>query len=192
MAVSELELRRRAVELHVQGWGATAIGDELGRSREWVRKWVGRWNAEGDDGLVDRSKRPHHSPSQLDETVVAEIVAVRDSLDDDPHANVGAVAVQAEMERIGAVDPPSLSSIKRVWLRPVGLAATGLSSVPAATNGSCLLRSCLACGSSRIGFMIGGSTAARCSLHCRSPTSDHTDCPPSSISDARCSWRFVS
>lgn len=114
MAVSELELRRRAVELHVQGWGATAIGDELGRSREWVRKWVGRWNAEGDDGLVDRSKRPHHSPSQLDETVVAEIVAVRDSLDDDPHANVGAVAVQAEMERIGAVDPPSLSSIKRV------------------------------------------------------------------------------
>ncbi|MDF1598144.1 MAG: helix-turn-helix domain-containing protein, partial [Acidimicrobiia bacterium] len=114
MAVSESELRRRAVDLYRQGWAAKAIGDELDRSREWVRKWVDRWKAEGDDGLVDRSRRPHHSPSLLDETVVAEIVAVRDRLENDPHANVGAVAVQAEMERKGIVDPPSLSSIKRV------------------------------------------------------------------------------
>lgn len=113
VAVSELELRRRAVDLHRQGWTPKAIGDELDRSREWVRKWVGRWKSDGDDGLVDRSRRPHHSPSQLDQSVAAEIVAVRDRLENDPHANVGPVAIQAEMEREG-VDPPSLSSIKRV------------------------------------------------------------------------------
>lgn len=126
---SEVELRRRAVEMSQGGWGPSAIAGELGRSREWVRKWVRRWEADGDDGLVDRSRRPVSSPSRLDGDVTAEVLSVRDVLEADRHANVGPVAVQAEMERRAVVgEVPSLSSIKRILRaegrsRPYRLAA---------------------------------------------------------------------
>jgi hypothetical protein len=44
----DVELRLRAVELSGRGWKPTAIGRELGRSREWVRKWLGRFEVDGE------------------------------------------------------------------------------------------------------------------------------------------------
>lgn len=35
---------------------------KLGVSRNTVRKWVRRYEAEGDAGLVDKPRRPKHSP----------------------------------------------------------------------------------------------------------------------------------
>ena len=40
------------------------VAKQLGVSRETVYKWVRRWRAEGDAGLVDRSSRPHRMPRQ--------------------------------------------------------------------------------------------------------------------------------
>lgn len=115
MVDGELELRKRAVELAGEGCSLRAIGQELGRSRDWVRLWVSRFRAEGEAGLVDRSRRPQHSPSRLSETVVNEILEVRDLLEDDRHANVGPKAILAEIEQRGVLaDVPSLASIKRV------------------------------------------------------------------------------
>ncbi len=33
-------------------------------SRQVVRKWVRRFEEEGEEGLKDRSRRPHHSPAR--------------------------------------------------------------------------------------------------------------------------------
>jgi hypothetical protein len=111
----QVEMRRRAVELADLGWSQVAIGRELGRSREWVREWLGRYAAEGESGLVERSRRPVSSPTQLPRSVVDEILTVRDMLAGDRHANRGPVAVAAEIERRGQIDTvPSVASIKRV------------------------------------------------------------------------------
>ena len=110
-----VELRRRAVELAGRGWKPTAIGRELGRSREWVRRWGQRFDADGDAGLVDGSRRPHVIANRLDEATVAEVLAVRDLLEADRFSSVGPRAIAAEIERRGVVGRgPSLSSIKRI------------------------------------------------------------------------------
>lgn len=61
----------------VQGWPAAHVAEQLGISRATAYKWVRRYRAEGDDGLLDRSSRPHRSPRQLSPTIEAEILAAR-------------------------------------------------------------------------------------------------------------------
>jgi transposase-like protein len=40
------------------------VAKELGLSRQCAHRWVARFRAEGPAGLVDRSSRPHSSPSK--------------------------------------------------------------------------------------------------------------------------------
>ena len=109
------ELRRRAVELDAEGWRPGAIAAELGRSREWVRKWVHRYRTEGDSGLLERSRRPRSMPSRLEEHVRGQVISVREALSKDRHANVGPKAIHDEIERLGWIGwVPSLASIKRI------------------------------------------------------------------------------
>ena len=111
----EYTLRLRAVELVDAGRKIAAIAQDLGRSERWVRKWVGRFKAEGEAGLENRSRRPKRSPNRLDDTVRSEIIKVRSSLGEDRHANVGAKAIRAKMRRDATIDDvPSVASIKRV------------------------------------------------------------------------------
>lgn len=111
----DIGLRRRAVELADEGWKPSAIGREVGRSREWVRKWLNRRRQEGEAGLTDRSRRPMASPTRLPESVIDEIVTVRRLLEGDRFANSGPIAIMGEIERRGVLEAvPSVSSIKRV------------------------------------------------------------------------------
>ena len=42
-----------------------------------VRKWVARYQAEGPEGLADRSSRPHHQPRATPAHIVSRITALR-------------------------------------------------------------------------------------------------------------------
>jgi transposase InsO family protein len=53
------------------------VATALGVSRRTAWKWVGRYRAEGRPGLLDRSSRPHRSPTRLAEPLRAEIAALR-------------------------------------------------------------------------------------------------------------------
>ena len=46
-------------------------------SRQVVRKWLRRFQAEGEGGLEDRSRRPHHSPRQTPAEVEGQVVEAR-------------------------------------------------------------------------------------------------------------------
>ena len=59
------------------GWPAAHVAEQLGISRATAYKWVRRYRAEGEAGLLDRSSRPHCSPRRLPDTVEAEILAAR-------------------------------------------------------------------------------------------------------------------
>ena len=57
--ISRAEMARRVVSGQSPMAGATALGIDA----KTVRKWVGRFHAEGLAGLRDRSSRPHwHRP----------------------------------------------------------------------------------------------------------------------------------
>jgi transposase InsO family protein len=54
---------RQLLVMRVQaGWPAAHVAEQLGISRATAYKWVRRYGAEGEAGLLDRSSRPHRSP----------------------------------------------------------------------------------------------------------------------------------
>jgi transposase InsO family protein len=60
-----------------QGWPAAHVAEQLGISRATAYKWVRRYRAEGQAGLVDRSSRPHRSPRRLSDELEARILTAR-------------------------------------------------------------------------------------------------------------------
>lgn len=62
-------------------------------------KWLGRAATEGEAGLRDRSRRPHHSPNQTDPAVEARVVAARTA-----HPTWGARKLRAWLLRGGDGD----------------------------------------------------------------------------------------
>ena len=60
-----------------QGWPVAHAAKAQGVSRQCAHRWIARWRSEGEAGLVDRSSRPHTSPSRTSGEVEARIVAAR-------------------------------------------------------------------------------------------------------------------
>lgn len=53
------------------------VAAEAGVSRQCLAKWKGRYDALGEDGLIDRSSAPHASPTQTAGAVIVRIEALR-------------------------------------------------------------------------------------------------------------------
>jgi len=53
------------------------IEEEGGISERSARKWLARWRAEGERGLLDRSSAPKQIPHRTPERVVKAITALR-------------------------------------------------------------------------------------------------------------------
>lgn len=52
------------VERIATGRPIAHVAAEMGIARQTATRWWRRWNEEGEGGLLDRSSRPHHSPSR--------------------------------------------------------------------------------------------------------------------------------
>lgn len=91
----------------------TALCEQLGISRQTFYKYRSRFEAEGLPGLVERSRRPHRSPNQVDAEVEEAIVRLRKDL---PLDN-GAQTIAYHLARSGLVDVPSVPTIHRVLVR---------------------------------------------------------------------------
>jgi transposase InsO family protein len=59
------------------GWPAAHVAEQLGISRATAYKWVRRYRAEGEAGLLDRSSRPQRSPRRVSDAIEAEILVAR-------------------------------------------------------------------------------------------------------------------
>jgi transposase InsO family protein len=69
--------RMLMIERLQAGWTIAAVASAQGVDGKTVRKWRDRYQVEGEAGLVDRSSRPHSSPSRLDREDEAAIEALR-------------------------------------------------------------------------------------------------------------------
>ena len=69
--------RRLAVRVVEEGWTLTAAAAAAGVSVGCARKWVGRYRAEGECGLRDRSSAPRRVANRTGEDRVGAIVALR-------------------------------------------------------------------------------------------------------------------
>jgi len=59
-------------------WSMTELCTQFGISRKTAYKWLDRYEAQGLDGLKDRSRAPHHHPNALGQGVEALIVKARE------------------------------------------------------------------------------------------------------------------
>jgi len=69
--------RLLAERVVVEGWTIAAAAEAAGVSRRCARKWIGRYRAAGEAGLVDRSSAPHRVANRTPVERVAVIVALR-------------------------------------------------------------------------------------------------------------------
>ena len=59
------------------GWSVSAVAQRFQVDDKTVRKWCGRYRAEGEAGLQDRSSRPRHSPSRTPEPQRRRVIELR-------------------------------------------------------------------------------------------------------------------
>ncbi len=113
-ARTTLYARRLLVARVMSGHRPGEVAKQLGISRQTVGKWVRRWQAEGDEGLTDRSSRPHRLARLTRPDVTAAIVAARvaehagpvqlAAMLGLPASTIGAVIRRAGLPRLADVD----------------------------------------------------------------------------------------
>ncbi|MGW1281393.1 IS481 family transposase [Streptomyces tsukubensis] len=69
--------RRILVERVLAGRPVAHVAAEMGISRPTAHKWVRRWRAEGDAGLLDRSSRPRTTPHRTPAVTEDEVCRLR-------------------------------------------------------------------------------------------------------------------
>ena len=69
--------RRLLVERVQQGQPVAHVAKAMGISRQCAHRWVNRFNEAGDDGLEDRTSRPHHIANQTAPDVEERVIAAR-------------------------------------------------------------------------------------------------------------------
>ena len=116
--------RRELVERMLAGWSVSEIAEQMNVSRPTVYKWWGRWRAEGDAGMWDRSSRPrscpHQTPPRLEQRIerlrrdrklgparIGGIVGMHSS-------TVHRVLVRQGLHRLRWIDRPTGRVIRRI------------------------------------------------------------------------------
>jgi transposase InsO family protein len=107
------------------------VAIELGISRATAYKWLRRYRAEGEAGLLDRSSRPHRSPRALPRSEIEVILAARVETRFGPHrlayltgfprSTIGDVLRRAGMSRLDHGDKLTGAPVRYVACHPGAL-----------------------------------------------------------------------
>ena len=116
MARSEEAVRREAVARRLAGESPEAIARSLGRTRQWVARWVRRYDPGDPDWAAERSRAPHCVRNRTPPELEAQVLAVRERLEAERWAQIGAVTIAWELHELG-VEAPSVRTIERILQR---------------------------------------------------------------------------
>ena len=113
----DLILRQQAVELYLKDVTISDIVQKLGRSRQWVHKWITRYRAEGGDNwYLSRSTAPKQARNRTPPKQEELVINVRKALVERRYSQTGALSIMYEFERMG-LKPPSIPTINRILKR---------------------------------------------------------------------------
>jgi len=110
-------IRQEAVRLHLQGESVLAVASKIDRTRQWVYKWIGRYeqNPQG-NWYKSESNAPKQLNRKIDNTLEKSVITIRKNLQNKPYSQKGALSIMYEFERLG-MKSPSLSTINRILRR---------------------------------------------------------------------------
>ena len=113
-ARTTFEGRKLIVDRHRAGWPQAHIAAAMGVSRKCVKGWLDRFEAEGQDGLQDRSSRPHsmrlQTGPETEDTVAADrehrqgrdLIAARTGV---PARTVSRILARRGLPALSMLDP---------------------------------------------------------------------------------------
>jgi transposase InsO family protein len=111
--LSKVEQRYDAVLAVIrEGMRVSEVAEKFGVHRDTVHTWLAHYEAEGLEGLRDRSHRPKASPLQMPAPVEARVLELRRNR---PHW--GPASLRHQLGREGVAPLPSISGIYRALLR---------------------------------------------------------------------------
>ena len=108
--------RQEAINRHLEGEKVTAIARLMGKSRKWVHHWIKRYKSNPADvnWFEDRSKAPKKVSGTLEQQTEHQILFIRKELMKEKMAQIGAISIQYECERLGIKPVPAIWTINRV------------------------------------------------------------------------------
>ncbi len=111
-----MEMGRYLVEAHLrEGRPVAELARAHGVHPSWIYRLLARYREEGEEGLVPRSRRPHHFPTATADEVEDEIVLLRKQLAEEG-LDAGAATIHFHLSRRHRT-APSVSTITRVLRR---------------------------------------------------------------------------
>lgn len=122
--------RRMLIDRISVGRPVAHVADEMGISRATAYKWWARWRAEGDQGLWDRSSRPHRSPNRTPRALERRVEALRRCRKlgpariawrlEMPASTVHRILVRLGLNRLAWMDRPTGTRIRRIEMSRPG------------------------------------------------------------------------
>lgn len=110
-------LRQEAVRLYIQGLSAAEVAGKVGKTRQWVYKWVHKYEqGEGPAWYVSVSNAPREVVNKTAKEIESTVIEIRNRLTGNPYSQTGAISILYEFERLGLI-PPSIATINRILKR---------------------------------------------------------------------------
>ncbi len=122
---TEIQLRKQAIALYLQGQKKSEIARKFQRSRPWVDRWIDRYCPEAPTlSLQDRSRAPKHTDGSYPERIKHMVIQIRAAREQGKRAKyqyalVSAQAIYYELQELGLSPLPSPRTIHG-WLKEAG------------------------------------------------------------------------
>lgn len=113
---NEETLRLKAIDMHKHGVKVAEIARKLGRTRQWVHKWINRHRDCTDGWEQSQSNAPHSKANKTSKELEDHVVLSRIKLKGLPHMESGAFAIWHDL-RMNGIEPPSVATINRILNR---------------------------------------------------------------------------
>lgn len=108
--------RSEAVMRVLSGESPSKVAANLGRTDRWVRKWVARYDPANERWAVGLPRAPKTQATKTPGDIDRLVREIRQRLMADPWAQVGAVTIAWELDKLG-VTPPTTRTIERILAR---------------------------------------------------------------------------
>lgn len=122
---TEITLRKKAVQLWLQGKSKSEIARYLQKPRLWVQRWLERYDPESPEAsLQNRSSAPRHTRTKYPGKTKTQVLRSRQEREAGKrarykHALIGAEAIHYELRELG-ISPLPPSRTIHAWLKQAG------------------------------------------------------------------------
>jgi hypothetical protein len=106
-----------AVKRYLSGEKPSNIYKPLDKPKQWLWFWLNRYNPKDENWYKDKPKTPKVSPNKTPKEIENLVCSIRNKLANTKYAQIGALAIQWELKKLGIKQIPLIRTIDRILKR---------------------------------------------------------------------------